>query len=163
MSNRNRWIAGASALLVLVLFLILVWYWQPERQVRLHQRQLLSALEDRDWEDVADLMADSYSDRWRHDKEFVVREAREVFRQFITLQVSGEERDLSVENGAGEIKTRLTILGRGGPVAEFAMSRVNVMREPWIFRWQQQSAWPWDWQLVWVEQPELSLHVQELL
>lgn len=140
-----------------------MWYCVPERQVRWHQRQLLSAVEDRDWEDVAELMADSYSDRWQHDKAFVVREAREVFRQFLTVQVTGEERDLYVENGAGEIKTRLIISGRGGPLAEFAMSRVNVMREPWVFRWQQQSAWPWDWQLVWVDQPELSLRAAELL
>lgn len=146
-----------------VLVLFLMWYWRPERQVRLHQQELLSAVEDRDWKEVAELMADSYSDRWRHDKEFVVRESREVFRQFLTVQVKGEERDLNVENGMGEIKARLTILGRGGPLAEFAMSRVNVMREPWVFRWQQQSAWPWDWKLVWVDQPELSLRAAELL
>lgn len=147
----------------MALVLFLVWYWQPERQVRLHQQQLLSALEDRDWEDVADLMADSYSDRWRHDKAFVLREAREVFRQFIALQVTGEVKDLSVADGAGEIKARLTIVGRGGPLAEFAMSRVNVMREPWVFRWQQQSAWPWDWQLVFVDQPELDLQLSEFM
>jgi hypothetical protein len=161
MNNRSLGLVGVSALVVLVLFL--VWYWQPERQVRLHQQELLSAVEDRDWEDVAELMANSYSDRWRHDKEFVIREGREVFRQFLTLQVTGEVTDLQVANGSGEVKARLKVLGRGGPVAEFVMSRVNVMREPWLFRWQQQTVWPWDWQLVYLDQPELELRAPEYM
>ncbi len=161
MSNRNLALIGVSAVVLLGLFL--VWYWQPERQVRLHQKALLSAVEDRDWEDVGELMAADYSDRWRHDKEFVLREAREVFRQFIAVQLTGEETDLIMEEGTGEVKTRLKLIGRGGPVAEFAMSRVNVMQQPWSFRWVKQSAWPWDWQLVSVDQPELDLQMPDLL
>ncbi|RYD84475.1 MAG: hypothetical protein EOP84_05370 [Verrucomicrobiaceae bacterium] len=155
MSHRSYGLIGAITLVCLGIFLM--WRWQPARQVRLHQQELLSAVEDRDWEDVGALMADDYSDRWRHDKDFVLREAREVFRQFIFVELKGEETDLVMEEGSGEIRMRLKLVGRGGPVAEFAMSRVNVMQKPWVFRWVKQSAWPWDWQLVFLDQPELEL------
>lgn len=160
MSKQSYGLLAAIALVSLGLFLM--WYWRPERQVRLHQQELLSAVEDRDWEDVGELMANDYSDRWRHDKEFVLREAREVFAQFLFLELTGEEVDLVMGEGSGEIKVRLKIVGQGGPVAQFVMSRVNVMRDPWVFRWVQQSAWPWDWQLVFVNQPELELQASSL-
>lgn len=159
MSIRNLGLVGASVLVALALFLF--WHWRPERQVRLHQQNFLSALEDRDWGDVAKLIADNYSDRWGHDKGFVLRESREVFRQFIAVQVLGEIIDLQVADGAGEVKARVEMKGRGGPVAEFAITKVNALREPWLFRWERKSAKPWDWKLVRVDQPELDIDMSQ--
>ena len=155
MLNRNTLYAGASLLLAWVIFLI--WLWRPEQQVRLHQRDLFAALEDRDWDEIRSLMSDNYSDRWRHDKEFVLREAREVFRQFIVLEVTGEITDIGMEDGAADVTSTLTMRGRGGPVAEFAMTRVNALRRPWEFRWERRSWKPWDWALVHVNHPDLDI------
>jgi hypothetical protein len=155
MLNRNTLFGGASLLLAWVIFLI--WLWRPEHQVRLHQRHLFAALEDRNWDRIRSLMSDNYSDRWRHDKEFVLREAREVFRQFIVLQVTGEILEVMMEEGAGDVSSTLEMKGKGGPVAEFAMSRVNALRRPWAFRWEKQSWKPWDWVLVRVDHPDLDI------
>lgn len=154
MDIRKQGLLGASALLAIVLWC--AWLWQPERQIRLHQRNLLQAVEGRDWDRVAEFLDDNYSDRWGHDKGFVLREAREAFRQFIALEAQGEIVDLSVEPGAGTVLVRLSMRGRGGPVAELVMSRVNALHEPWRFQWRQGNR-PWKWSLVRIDHPELEL------
>ena len=57
MDFRKLGLLGACALLAIVLWC--AWLWQPERQVRLHQRNFLQALEDRDWERLAEFV-----DQW---------------------------------------------------------------------------------------------------
>lgn len=155
MSNRNVLFGGASAGLILVIFLFSLW--NPEKQVRRHQRQFLSALEDRDWDDINELLADTYSDRWGHDKAFVQSRASEVFRQFFVVQVTGENQSVEMGVDTGEVKTRLQVKGKGGPLAEYAMMKANALQQPWTFRWQKQSWKPWDWVLVHVDQPELEI------
>lgn len=138
---------------VAVIFLAVLW--QPDRQVRLHQLHFLRSLEKRDWPRFATFVSEQYSDRWQHDKAFLLREPREVFRQFIVLGIEQEERSLFVAGGKGRIAAKLTITGNGGPFAELAKQRVNALAEPFTFRWVKQSWKPWDWQLVEVDQPEL--------
>lgn len=131
--------------------------WQPARQVQLHQTNLLRAVEKRNWERFASFMADDYSDRWGHDKEFVLRESREVFRQFLFLTVRQEVRAMQIGDQRGTVVARIELAGSGGPLATVARERVNALSEPFTFRWRQRSWKPWDWQLVDVDQPELEL------
>lgn len=131
--------------------------WQPARQVQLHQANLLRAVEKRNWERFASFMADDYSDRWGHDKEFVVRESREVFRQFLFLTVRQEVRATTILDQKGTVVARIELTGSGGPLANVVRERVNALSEPFTFRWRQRSWKPWDWQLVQVDQPELDL------
>lgn len=131
--------------------------WQPARQVQLHQANLLRAVEKRNWERFASFMADDYSDRWGHDKEFVVRESREVFRQFLFLTVRQEVRATTILDQKGTVVARIELTGSGGPLANVVRERVNALSEPFTFRWRQRSWKPWDWQLVQVDQPELNL------
>src|SRR5688572_31029082 len=70
----------------------LMWWCQAERQVRRAQGRLLGALESRDYQALARLMADDYRDGWDHDKAFVLRRCPEVFDQFVLLTVEGELR-----------------------------------------------------------------------
>jgi hypothetical protein len=153
MDIRKQGLLGASVLLAIVLWC--AWLWQPERQVRLHQRNLLEAIEGRNWDRAAEFLDDNYSDRWGHDKGFVLREAREAFRQFIAVEVTGEVVDLSMDARSGTVLVRLSMRGRGGPVAEWVMARVNALHEPWRFQWQQGNR-PWKWTLVRVEHTELQ-------
>jgi hypothetical protein len=131
--------------------------WQPARQVQLHQTNLLRAVEKRNWERFASFMADDYSDRWGHDKEFVLRESREVFRQFLFLTVRQEVRAMQIGDQRGTVLARIELTGSGGPLASVATERVNALSKPFTFRWRQRSWKPWDWQLVDVDQPELEL------
>lgn len=140
---------------ILVIFLVSLW--RPEKQVQRHQRQLLSALEDRDWDDVNELLAENYSDRWGHDKAFVQSRAAQVFRQFFAVQITGEITALDLSGDTGEVRTSLRVQGRGGPLAEYAIMRANALTSPWTFRWRKQSWKPWDWVLEYVDQPELEI------
>ena len=131
--------------------------WQPARQLQLHQANLLRAVEKRNWERFARFIADDYSDRWGHDKEFVLRESREVFRQFLFLTVHHEVRAMQILDQKGTVVARIELAGSGGPLADLARGRVNALSEPFTFRWRQRSWKPWDWQLVEVDQPELDI------
>lgn len=154
MDFRKLGLLAACVLLVIVLWC--AWLWQPARQVRLHQENLLQALEERDWKRVGEFLDENYSDRWGHDKGFVLREGREAFRQFIVLEVQGETLDLWVDSGQGAVLSRLRMRGRGGPIAELVISRVNGMQEPWRFEWQQGSK-PWEWRLKRLDHAQLNL------
>ena len=153
----RRLIGVTAAALMLSSAIYCLVLWQPERQVRLHQRNFLKAAEKRNWERLGEFVAADYSDRWGHDKEIVVQQAREALRQFLFLTLAQEERTPHVDGGTGISAGRLAVDGSGGPLAELVKQRVNSLAEPFTFHWQQQSWKPWDWQLIRVEQPELEV------
>ncbi len=135
----------------------LVWLWQPERQVRLHQKHFLQAVERRNWRSVENFLAEGYSDRWGHDKAFVLSASQEVFRQFLFLTVEQRIDDCIVEGKAGTARVLVKITGSGGPVAQYVVSTVNALRDPFVFSWERVGRWPWEWGLVRFEQRELRL------
>jgi hypothetical protein len=145
----------AVAALSCAIFLLLLW--QPVRQVRLHQRHLLRAVEKRDWTKAGRFIDAQYHDRWEHDKENVLPEAAQVFNQFFVCNLQAEERTVNVADGAGVIATRLTLGGSGSAIAEYAKERVNSLREPFTFKWIHRSWKPWDWALIEVDQPQLEM------
>jgi hypothetical protein len=155
MFSRKIALAAASALPVIALCLL--WLWQPERQVRLHTTHFLKKVEDRNWDKAALFIAGHYTDRWGHDKAFVVRESREVFRQFLFLTIENKTLACDLQGNSATTRTVVKITGSGGPLAQLVMERVNTLREPFVFEWRQQSGKPWDWQLTRIDQPELSL------
>ena len=134
----------------------LAWLWQPHRQVALHQRSLLHALEQRDWKEIGSLISHSYRDRWGYDKAFVLGEMPQVFRQFLWLKVTAEERRCETAGSAGYWEGSLRLAGQGGPFAKAAIARVNSISGPWTFHWAKSGRWPWDWQLVAVANEELE-------
>ena len=148
-------VAAAVSAGVLAIYLLALW--QPERQVRLHQKNLLRSIEKRDWERFARFLADDYSDRWGHDKEFVLSESRQVFRQFLFLNVRHEVRDVEVEGDRGMIAASITLEGTGGPLAELAEAHVNQLPGAFTFRWRHVGWQPWQWVLVEVNHPALDL------
>jgi hypothetical protein len=151
-------IVCAAAILVVAAF-YLVALWQPGRQLRLHQAHFFRALEKRDWERVHRFIAEDYSDRWGHDKEFVLRESREILRQFLFLKVRHELREVAtIGDGAeGSVSARVTLEGSGGPLAEIAKAHVASLSQPFVFRWVHRSWKPWDWKLREIDQSELEL------
>ncbi len=135
------------------------WLWQPARQVRLHTAHFLGAVERRNWDRVQSFVADDYSDRWGHDKEFVLREMREVFRQFLFLTIQSDPAPPVLTARHATIATPVKLAGDGSPIAQFAVEKVNTLRAPFIFTWRHASWRPWDWRLIRVEQPELELPI----
>jgi hypothetical protein len=158
MDRKKIALAAASALLVCALYA--AWLWQPARQVRLHHAHFLRAVERRNWDKVQGFFADNYSDRWGHDKEFVLREAREVFRQFLFLNIQSEPAPPGITARIAEIRAPVKIAGDGSPVAQFVVEKVNTLREPFVFTWIRPGWKPWDWRLTRIDQPELEIEME---
>jgi hypothetical protein len=145
-------LGAAVGLIALVLWL--TWLWQPERQVRLHTVGFLKAVEARKWSKVQSFLADSYSDRWGYDKEFVVAALEKAFQQFLFLSV--EEKTTNSLASEGRASSYVKISGQGGPIAQYVMTKVNSLGEPFTFTWAQRSGKPWDWHLLKVDHPSLD-------
>ena len=143
------------AAVALVVFLALLW--QPARQVRLHQEHFLKAVAKRNWEKVGHFIGAEYHDRWGHDKENVLAQSAQVFGQFLFCNIQSEERSLVLENGSATVSAKLVMGGTGGPLADYAMQRVNALTVPFVFKWVRKSWKPWDWELTEVNQPELTI------
>jgi len=155
MFRRHRW--SIVAVLGFLLVLVLLGRWQPARQVRAHTEKLLAAVESKDWKRLEKLIADDYSDPWGQDKAVMQQRVHEVFAQFFVIEIKAGEIAVEEADGQGIAKAPVSLVGRGGPIAELAVQRASTLREPFTFTWRQQSWKPWDWALTRVEQPELKL------
>ena len=127
MDGKNLRLAAGLAAVALAIFLALLW--QPARQVRLHQRHLLKAVEKRNWQAVWKFIGAEYRDRWGHDKENVLSQSAQVFGQFVFCNIEAQEHSLILVDGAGTIGVRLALGGTGGPIAEYAKQRVETARQ----------------------------------
>jgi len=155
MDRKKLYIIVSAALVTLVLYSARLW--QPERQVRLHTAHLLKAVEGRQWKKVDSFVADNYSDRWKHDKTFVLRASNEVFSQFLFLTIHGETLQCEISGSTGVTHDRVKISGSGGPLSELVVQEVNRLQQPFVFTWERRSWKPWDWQLTRFDQPELAI------
>ncbi|MEO8350163.1 MAG: hypothetical protein ABI680_00440 [Chthoniobacteraceae bacterium] len=143
------------ALAAIGLFLLTLW--SPERQVRLHQRNLLEAVSKRNWERAASFIADEYSDRWGHDKGNVIELGREGLRHFLFLNIEMKDERITVVEKLGRVETELNVRGSPASIADGLIDRVESVRQPFGFRWEHRSWKPWDWKLIEFDQPELRL------
>jgi hypothetical protein len=153
---RRHFLLNAAIVLVTAL-IVGLWFCQPARQVRRHNEKLLDAVESKDWKELTELMAEDYSDRWGHDKATVIERSRMVFAQFFVMEITAAEPEVEEANGHGIVRARLTLQGRGGPLAEVAIQKAAALQQPFVFEWRQASWKPWHWLLVKVDQPELEI------
>lgn len=102
-------------------------------------------------------LADNYSDRWGHDKAFVLAASREVFGQFFLLTVESRTDACDLEGDTATVRAPVRITGTGGPIAQYAIGKVNALREPFIFTWQHVGSKPWNWHLARIDHAELEL------
>ena len=125
--------------------------------MRRAQGRLISAVEKRNFEAMAGLLSEDYSDRWQHDKAIVLRDSREVFGQFAMLTIERAEHGLEMKDDRWVLREKITLKGLGGPIAMFARDEVNALREPFAMTWRRRSWKPWDWEMVSVNHPALEL------
>jgi hypothetical protein len=146
-------------LILLAAFAIyLLWLWQPERQVMKHQENILKSIEKRNWSSFAKFIAADYSDRWKHDRTFVLRESREIFRHFFAVEIESGNTQQMISGGKGLVTAQIRLAGNGTPIAELVKQEVNSLREPFSFEWKRKSWKPWDWQLVRLDHPRLNVN-----
>ncbi|HEY3897181.1 MAG TPA: hypothetical protein VGM54_01115 [Chthoniobacter sp.] len=147
-----------AAVAVLVLWALwLLWLWQPERQVRLHTTHFLKKVERRNWPGAGAFVAEDYSDRWGLTKTTALQDAQEVFQQFIFLTIENRTDNCEILGNEGTAHTLVKVSGKGGPIGEVVMERVNGLRAPFSFTWRHVGKAPWRWELIRIDQSELNI------
>ncbi|MEO7932288.1 MAG: hypothetical protein ABIT76_03920 [Chthoniobacterales bacterium] len=131
--------------------------WQPRRQIELHQKNLLTALEDRNWSRIKGKLAANYSDRFGHNRETALNDLREVLRQFFAVTIHTQGSQMVLMSETATITTNLTLSGTGTGATEWITSEVNRLPTPWVFTWRKQSRLPWDWQLEKVDNASVNV------
>ena len=131
--------------------------WQPERQVLLHSAHFLTQIEKRNWAATATFVASDYADRWGHDRAQFLQRLREVSRFYGSATIDAKNPQVRAENRDGYWLAKITIKGGTGEFGLVIQERVNALPEPFELRWRRESAKPWDWKLVGIDNPALQL------
>jgi hypothetical protein len=140
-----------------VLGVLLFWLWQPARQVRRHSDNFLHALEKKDWASFAGFVAEDYHDQWRNDRAQLLKRTHEMFRYVRTVRFIAVGSEADVSGTAGRWRSRIQVEGDAGELTTLIKDRVNCLSTPFELEWRRGSARPWDWKLVQVTNPELSI------
>lgn len=154
-SFRNGFYAGL--LLAVIIGLWLFRLWQPERQITLHSLHLLEALEEKDWEEAAVFIDESYLDQWKQNREIVVARLRGVLHYARNLRLDPLGAGVLLDDGQGSWSARIHLEADPNEISNLIKARVNSLDAPFELRWQQKSGKPWDWKLVRVRNPALEL------
>src|SRR5205823_669354 len=157
MSRRLKMQLALASLALAIIALYCLWLWQPERQVLKHHARLLHAAEARNWPKFGELIDAQYSDRWGHDKAFVVRESSNWLRQFFSLTIQNEIVQSEARDMRGSVSARLRLEGNGTALAQMAKDEVNSLDAPFVFEWTRKSWKPWDWRLTRADCADLRL------
>ena len=145
---------GAIAGLALGLYLLRLW--QPEQQVGKHSEHLIAALGDKNWDKFGGFIADTYHDQWENDRTAVVRRTHEIFRYLRDVKITASAPNVRIEGRRGYWKANITIDGRDEVMA-VVKERVNHLSSPFELEWEHMSGKPWDWKLVAVRNPALTI------
>lgn len=153
---RAQTMLTAAAGVILALGVALVWHWSPDRQVRLHQRDFLRAVESRNWSKVGEFVARDYRDAWGQSRGDLLGGLPDGFRDFLACGILVEDPEVVRTPEGRQWRGRIRVVGSGGPIAQTVMQTSEELREPFRFEWRQTGRAPWAWQLVAVSQPELG-------
>lgn len=128
-------------------------------QIDAKMRRLLSLAGQRKWLRAGHLLSASYQDAWGQDKATALRNATEMGRHFLVLEILGTGA-VSTRGAQGTWQGRLTFRGRGTAVGEMIFSRVESLQDDFVFAWRKENWKPWSWKLVSVTQPEIVFDSQ---
>lgn len=120
----------------------------PEAQIRAAQASLIAAVEDRDWDDVADLLAPDYTDIYGNTRETALQHGKKLFAGFYTLDITTDPTTVSAAKGQGVVRAMIRLEGNGIGYSQAVLGRVNQLNEPWIFHWSNPGRWPWNWHVT---------------
>lgn len=152
---REAFYGGLAVALLIGIFLMRLW--QPERQLQLHSKNLLQAIEKKNWGRFSSFIGSDYEDQWGNDHALILERTREVFRYVRTIRLSAVKPTVWTANQNGYWKTRITIDGDNGEVTAMLKERVNSIAAPFQLEWRRISARPWDWKLVRISNAELQI------
>jgi hypothetical protein len=145
-SFRDGFLGGLA--LAVCVGLYLLWLWRPEHQVRLHTENFFHAIEDRNWETVADFIDNAYQDQWGDDRARVIERMREGFRWVRGSRIIATNPIVNVEDRRAIWVGKITVYSSDDGVMEVLDERVNKLPTPFELEWHRFSGKPWDWKLV---------------
>jgi hypothetical protein len=153
-----RYLICLAGLMAVALGLFLIRLWQPEQQVRKHSAHLLEAVAHKDWPGVAGFIGADYRDQWGNDRAAVSDRTREVFRYLHQVRISAIDPNVRLENRIGYWRANIIIEGaEDSDLMAAVKARINTLQAPFELEWHQVSGKPWDWKLVAVRNPELTV------
>lgn len=126
----------------------LLWLWRAEYQVRLHTQNFFHAIDNRNWEAVADFVGSDYHDRWGDDKARLLERMREGFRWVPGSRILASNPAVQVEMRRAIWAGKITVYSSEDGVMEVLNERVNNLPAPFELEWHRLSGKPWDWKLV---------------
>lgn len=132
------------------------WEFRPSRQLVRATERLAHAVERRDWARVSAMMAAEYHDSFGFERPTAIDAAHEVFGHFLSIDLHFDVQAVQVSRGRGTVTARVRLGGSGSPVARLVIERCNELRQPAVFSWRSRSWKPWDWELISLDQPEVS-------
>ena len=152
---RGTFIGGLAIALCIGLYL--VWLWRPEHQVCLHTEHFFRAVDGRNWETVADFVADDYQDQWGDDRARLLERMREGFRWVRGSSITAPSVLVQVETSRAVWIGRIIVYSSDDGVMQVLDERVNTLSTPFELEWHHVSRKPWDWKLVRVSNPTFRI------
>jgi hypothetical protein len=135
----------------------LFWLWQPEHQVRLHTENFFHAIDDRNWETVADFVGDDYHDQWNDDRARLLERMREGFRWVRGSRITAPNAAVQVQTPRAIWVGKIVVYSSDDGVMDALDERVNKLPAPFEFEWRHVSGKPWDWKLVRGSNPSFQI------
>ena len=152
---RGAFIGGLAVALCTGLYLL--WLWRPEHQVRLHTEHFFHAIDGRNWETVADFVADDYQDQWGDDRARLLELMRKGFRWVHGSSITAPSPLVQIETSRAVWIGRIIVYSSNDGVMQLLDERVNTLPTPFELKWHRVSRKPWDWKLVRVSNPTFQI------
>jgi hypothetical protein len=119
----------------------------PETQVRAAQMDFSKAIEERDWDEVREFLAENYTDAYGHTRESAIQDGKKYLSGFYTLTLMTEQPTVRAAKGQGMVSMKIGLSGNGIGYSQLVLGHVNQLTEPWTFHWSNPGRWPWNWQV----------------
>lgn len=137
--------------------LYLLSLWRPEHQIRLHTEHFFHAIDGRNWETVANFVADDYHDQWNNDRARLLERMREGFRWVPGSTITAPDPVVHVGSPQAIWIGKINVYSSNDGVMQFLDEHVNKLPAPFELEWHHVSGRPWDWKLVRVSNPAFQM------
>ncbi len=142
---------------VLCIGLYLLWLWRPEHQASLHTEHLFHAIDGRNWQRVADFVAEDYRDQWHQNRSRLIEKMREGFRWVRGSTITAPDATVRVETSRAIWIGKINVYSSDDAVMQLLDERVNRLPTRFELEWHHVSGKPWDWKLVRVSNPAFQI------
>jgi hypothetical protein len=149
-----RW-ASLAAVICLLAWVVRTFAASERTQMLRVQEHFIQALEKRNWKSVDAMVCADYADEWGQDAALLKEDMRKLLGAFLFLSIEPIITDARTASGLGMVKTKLKIVGNGAGLSPMVMAEANRLKQPWVFHWHKRGRWPWSWELVQIDHPEV--------